>query len=801
MMKLEKIFILLLFLGLFTLKISAQAIHITGSVSKSMKEMNGQISGKMPLSVPIYIFDNKTEARKQAQLYNSQNGMSGSIVKIKSNDVVIPDYEGHFEADISVGGAMLLINEGVLKIVDVVGGRLNYDIVFAPSRSDGILIKNVNVFAKKQGVDFKEVPPVDDGENMRWTVGISLPAWYTTRHSRLIFQPVAVNTNTGDTIQYLEPLVFEGDKYHQNQIKRKSFGYERNDSLHAYYVPDNVMSNGPFSFSWDITYPKPDIDKNYKWKARLSLEDYTHVYFSDNKEGTNNVRRPWKMLDVGSSAKHMELGPRFFETVRARLLEVPRDLQVTFVVGKDELTTDEQNQKTLDFLIEELRSYGTSLMNISVQGTASPEGGMSLNIDLAKRRARKILSMIGSHIRSASLTVKEPLVYTWDDVADSLVQRGQASEAEELRRYGKAKDYAGIKRMMTSNPVIEQIMHNQRLMRSTYTLRRNKIMEPQEAVWAYYNDKRYRPGGEEYFSNGDYYNLFTQITDSLELRKLTHRAYKENMVRKTAKYSAFAAYLANRIAIELLEQDSINLSILEPFVDMSSGVEVQRPVAFESSYMYTVNFKEIVANQALMFLKSRKLGQSAHLANKLPDSEKFHDLKIFIDLETLFFKQNKTPEEEQRATNALNFVMNASLLNKAILSVELAPELGVSYESLNPLVDSLPDNLVKKWYLKGVIAANNPDIEQENDFMNLIKDFGAEAAVKMQTNDTPRFLAYFQHCFDLDPSFYERFFKNDGNITDEIRKKYPYIESKKDLYREKFNMMMAKPAPKEAASE
>ena len=53
MMKLEKIFILLLFLGLFTLKISAQAIHITGSVSKSMKEMNGQISGKMPLSVPI----------------------------------------------------------------------------------------------------------------------------------------------------------------------------------------------------------------------------------------------------------------------------------------------------------------------------------------------------------------------------------------------------------------------------------------------------------------------------------------------------------------------------------------------------------------------------------------------------------------------------------------------------------------------------------------------------------------------------------------------------------------------------
>ena len=68
-------------------------------------------------------------------------------------------------------------------------------------------------------------------------------------------------------------------------------------------------------------------------------------------------------------------------------------------------------------------------------------------------------------------------------MADSLVQRGQASEADELVSMQKQKDFAGIKRMMTSNPVIEQIMQNQALMRSTYTLRRNKIMEPKEAVW------------------------------------------------------------------------------------------------------------------------------------------------------------------------------------------------------------------------------------------------------------------------------------------------------------------------------
>jgi len=800
-MKRKELILMFLLLLTFSQKVSAQAIHITGTVSKLMKEMKGTESGKMPLSVPVYVFDNKNEARRQAQLYNSQNTSFGSIVKIKSNDVVIPDYEGHFEADISVGGTLLLINEGALKMVDVTADKLNYDIVFALSKSDGILIQNVNVFGKRQGMNFKELPPVDDGENMRWTLNMNLPAWYTTKHSRLIFQPVVVNTVTGDTIQYLEPLVFEGDKYHSNQIKRKSFDFERNDSLHPYYINDNALTDGVFSFTWDATYPKPDSEKSYKWKSKVSLEDYTHVYFQDFKEGTNNVRKPWKMLDVSLSAKDIKLDRRFFETVRARLSEVPRDLQLTFVVGKDELTEDSVNQKTLDLLVQELRSFGNSLMNFSIQGTASPEGSQAMNIELARKRARKILNMVGSNIQSASLSIKEPKVYTWNDVADSLAERGQKYEADELRRYAKANDLAGIGRMMVSNPAIGQILQNQRLIKSSYTIRRNKVLEPQEVLWTYRNDPRYAEGGSEIFSNGDYYNLFSQITDTAELRKLTYRAYKENMARKTAKYSPFAAYLANRIAVELLQKDSVNLSILEPFIDMSSGLEVSRPVAFESSYMYTVNFREVVANQALMYLKARKMSQAAFLANKLPDTPEFHELKMLIDLETLFFKQNKTMEEEERAQTALKSVMGANSLNQAILSVELAPDLDLTYEALNPMVDSLPDNLAKKWYMKGIIAANNPDIESENDISTLIQEFGAELAVKMQTNETPKFLAYFQHCFDIDPTFYSKFYVTDANVPDDVRKRYPYEESKKELYREKFRYLVMKPKAAESSTE
>ena len=62
MMKRKELILMFLLLLTFSQKVSAQAIHITGTVSKLMKEMKGTESGKMPLSVPVYVFDNHNHA-------------------------------------------------------------------------------------------------------------------------------------------------------------------------------------------------------------------------------------------------------------------------------------------------------------------------------------------------------------------------------------------------------------------------------------------------------------------------------------------------------------------------------------------------------------------------------------------------------------------------------------------------------------------------------------------------------------------------------------------------------------------
>ena len=161
---------------------------------------------------------------------------------------------------------------------------------------------------------------------------------------------------------------------------------------------------------------------------------------------------------------------------------------------------------------------------------------------------------------------------------------------------------------------------------------------------------------------------------------------------------------------------------------------------------------------------------------------------MFTDLETLFFKQNKTADEARRAKEALDYVMKTNAENYAILNFELASELGKTYEELEPLIDSLPDNNAKKWYMKGVIEAGKPEISDE-DFMELTAKYGADAALRMTDNTFPAFLAYFQHCFDMKPQ-YKSLYNTDANIPDDVRKKSPYDEKKAEQYRQKFTDLM-----------
>ena len=100
------------------------------------------------------------------------------------------------------------------------------------------------------------------------------------------------------------------------------------------------------------------------------------------------------------------------------------------------------------------------------------------------------------------------------------------------------------------------------------------------------------------------------------------------------------------------------------------------------------------------------------------------------------------------------------------------------------MVDSLDATNAKRWYMKAMIAAGS-SANSEADFMELVNKYGVDEALRRQDNDTPLFLAFLQHAFDLDPSL-QRLYASDVHLSDEQRKRHPYDPAKAAVYREKF---------------
>ena len=54
----------------------------------------------------------------------------------------------------------------------------------------------------------------------------------------------------------------------------------------------------------------------------------------------------------------------------------------------------------------------------------------------------------------------------------------------------------------------------------------------------------------------------------------------------------------------------------------------------------------------------------------------------------------------------------------------------------------------------------------------------------------PQYLAYFQHCFDLDPTrTYLRYYYKDVQVSEDLRRKFKYKGKNRELYRQMFKLL------------
>ncbi len=712
---------------------------------------------------------------------------------------------------------VVLCDNAIVSIIETTAGQTSYTCTLVDETS----LQTVTVTGEhvNHGIDIKPVPGIDTGGEVQFNINAFIPAGYVKKESRLIIQPMVIDCQTEDTVAYLTPMVYEAGEYHGLQDRRMRFDYDAHDPLaFAYHAGKPLVEGKPFAIDTMVVFKKPDPSRIYKGLYYCILEDYHHDYYNNGGQGTGSCLafKPFKFLDFSVASVDLNLAD-FRVDAEAQFISVPRELKLTFVENSAELRSDSLNDKLLAQLTQEMKALGSKLAYINVEGGASPDGIYEKNYDLAGRRAnfalRRISELLGKADVQKNSTAK---VYTWEDVVTSLAENGTDSAVVSavrgiVERTNSRAVVAELKKLPYFETTILPVLENQRIMRCTYLYENEHTMNADEAVAAYYGFKGDYITGKRHFSDGDYYNLFATITDSAEIDTITELAYREMVKRPSYEVMKFAPYVCNRMAMLNNRRGTPDLGVLAPFIDLNDfKISIRK---MRSGQLVELNRPAIVINQAIAYFHEQKLDTAVTLVSAVPSSNVTEKLRKFIDFEDLYIKRMHgmcSPEEEQRCDEAYNYVINSSEENKAILYTELHSQLGFERKDVEPFVDKMHDNNPKKWYLKGILWSGEAGKEQEAGF-NRLSD--AEYMELMRTdheawekynedlrrfeeaagsgNDTiPHYLAYFQHSFDLEPKF-RRYYFNEGNISDETRKKHPYRAADIEAYRRKFEQLYA----------
>lgn len=624
---------------------------------------------------------------------------------------------GTFKKNAMATMALLFVDEEdfEVKLIPLEKGKLQYDFEWKLKK-----IKNVEVEGKAQ---FQEINMVstddaDDG-NERFGIKLELKPGTAREDSRMIVQVYAVDCQSEDTLDYVASMVYEGQDYHSKQIKRMAFDYDKNDKLAKYYHARTTLKEDKiFRLDTIVIWPKPaDMkQRNFRGAYTYSFEDYNHVYRQESKDGSCLRGRPFKMLDFTAALHDIPLTTEFYEVAEANFQKKNTKINLRFETGTSKLVNDSLNAAEQAKFVKEMSSYGKDLVNLTIEGGASPDGSLKRNEELARERANVAAGMLRGRVSINPRVTHR--THTWAEVVEAL--RGQqkdvqAAQIEEMLQGGgdDVSVFSRIKALPYYDFDIVPILNSQRAMNCRYMYQTRRPMEPEECVAAYYKYKKEYIENTKRFSNGDYYNLYDMITDSLELDTITQMAYREISSEPDYQYeNVLSPYVCNRMAVRQMRLGTPNVEILRPFIDFKrrgaigggKGIDCDQWVSGRGNIKF--NRMEIVANQAACYYMEQKVDTALFLIEWLKECKKNDEgteqLEHLINLKKLHFK-SRNAQEEADYQKAKNAVLLMSDENKAILYTEIEDW---NMRPQAPMwVDKMDDNNPKKWYLKGILAA------------------------------------------------------------------------------------------------
>lgn len=793
-----------------------------------------------------YLFFDETEARK---CVNNKS--------YKANDEVgINKLYNTWEFDNVNNGAYIVVcpEYGIDPIArhlfKIQNGKTFYTYDYPVDADDGRQLVNINVKGTRRirKKEFRPGPPWEDGNKIVWEIFSNLDRSYLKKNCRFMFVPKAYEYKVDTVIQNIPPAVYDTEEYMRAQQRRMSFDYESNDSLVQFVLYNDaskikdadslavdstlILNDKEFICKYKFVFTMPDVNKFYYYRAVRELEDYTHVYFKSVTQSSHLRKKPWRFLVTNFAVQYGELDDSFYEKPKVQVSNEPRELALVFRNNSAQLEDNEKNDSIKAVVKDDMQRYRSSLMQVEVRGSASPEGSLQHNIELANKRADFAVSLIRQFSPGVNVVRGQPVVHEWTTVIDRLKEMGRVDIADAIQ---SRLDAGGkvTKDIAEWNETIEPILSELRAMNCSYMIRLNKPLEPEQAVRALLYDPDYADGGSKTFSQGDYFNIYKYAhkycDDSLKVEKaleaMTERIYREDIRRNrnNAIRIPFYAYVANRYLADKLKHgtvDSKSPEILKGFVNLDtlnggqldSQIKGVPPSKGKIDANFRINRSDHVANLALTHFQLKHYSLADTLSQLLPtDVEYDHKYKAVRMLTLLCSRFLSKPEE---AEEGLDYAWNASALSKAVLAVELRGKLDESHimsnDSIKNLLWTLPDDEPRKWYLMALMTMTDsldcgkygnvyaPLLKEKEDLMKSLEDqhltdynawshtdeylnlqaeidslkMLSDAAGKASLKDSlPDYCAYLQHAFDLDSNYYHIHYMTDYEFDTHVRQK------------------------------
>lgn len=712
-------------IGFLILFFFVYAGHVS-VMAQQIKLVSGRVldkESKLPFkneAVYIYAFNTVAAAQDAKKLIDSQSAT------IFSDGQEIADEGGYYEIRVAETGALIFkvgLGESVLK-------EVNYQMEINSFIDAGIVLETVEITGTLQDIAPKEAAPTIIGNKLIMKNTFPIPTQFGKSNARLIIQPYVVICDNQDTVTFTKPLIYDGEGYKLTQERRMAYNLD-NDPLMKYTSKIPLTENA-MKIEWEDTVIVPDPTKSYYGNAVIRLEDYNKVYYNKlTKIISCEARRPLKFLEYSFDKYNLNFN-EYKRRPKRELRTTATNVSLTFLVNKATIDEKDPNNgiqlnKLREDLMEIINGEDSKLNEIIVTGVSSPDGDYQFNLSLAQKRAFFARNQIYKMLPKGALDrtfFPEPKarVAEWIELVDILKEDSCFTEAEEIMEIIKEnpdnqqKQFIKIRQLPYYNTVISEHLGNLRYMRFEYKHEIFRELTPEEILDRYNNDKDYRTGKKD-FALYEYWHLFQMVKDTLQLEKLYARAYK---VSKEAEGQPWILP-ANLLAVSYLNRDTVDTSILEPFIDRKTrGVNVVR-TKMDGVTKEIINPEAVIANQLTMYLKANNFEQASVMSQILPDNMYNAKLKAFAMCLGGYYRGGKTSQEKEEAKKIFELVCSTSTLNEVVM--HLAMDTKRNNALAKKAVEKLPVDNPKTWYLKAIIHNREGDSGFENAMNCLVKCF------------------------------------------------------------------------------